>query len=69
MTYFIIYPQGDRSKLSVAELSDAMLYEKSDYAVASRKEFWDKDEAIEYTKQLAKENDLRYVGDSDGYLD
>jgi len=69
MTYFIIFPGGDRSKLSVAELSNDMLYEKSEYAVASRQEFYENDEAVKYAKELAKENNLLYEGDSNGYLD
>lgn len=69
MSYFIIYPSGDRSKLSIVELDDCMRYELSDYAVASRKEFYENEEAVEYAKQLAKENDLQYEGDNDGYLD
>jgi hypothetical protein len=69
MAFFIIYPSGDKSKLGVIELSEHMKYELSDYAVASRKEFSENEEAIEYAKQLAKENNLQYEGDNDGYLD
>ena len=71
MSYFIVYPGGDRNKLSIINLSDAMRYELSDYAVASRKEWWDSEqkEAIEYAKNLAKEHNKEYIGDDDGYLD
>lgn len=71
MSYFIVYPGGDRSKLAIINLSDYMKYELSDYAVASRHE-WDDDneqEAITYAKHLAKENNKEYIGDEDGYLD
>jgi len=69
-TYFIIYPQGDRSRISVVGLTPHMLYEITDYALASRKEFWnDHDGAIDYAKELAKENGKIYEGDGDGYLD
>jgi len=69
MSFFIIYPRGDKNKLSVIELDSCMRYELSDYAVASRKDFYDNDEAVIYAKQLAKENNLQYEGDQDGYLD
>lgn len=68
-TYFIIYPSGDRTKLSVTSLNQYMLYEKSDYAVASRLEFDNSDEAVAYAKELAKEHALQYIGDEDNYLD
>lgn len=38
-THFIIFPCGDRTKLSVVTLNDAIKYEISDYARASREEF------------------------------
>lgn len=71
MSYFIVYPGGDRSKLAIINLSDYMRYELSDYAVASRHE-WSDDEvedAVSYAKKLAKENNKEYIGDDDGYLD
>ena len=69
MSFFIIYPRGDKNKLSVIELDSCMKYELSDYAVASRREFCDNGEAVVYAKQLAKENNLQYEGDQDDYLD
>lgn len=69
-TFFIVFPSGDRSKLSVLELSDSMYYERHDYAMASRKEFRDEDEAREYARELANQHDKEYVGgDEDDYLD
>lgn len=68
--YYIVYPSGDRSKLTVVELLEACKYELSDYAVASRKEFTDKDEAVEYARKLATENDLIYYStEGNDYLD
>lgn len=69
-TYHIVYPGGERDKLTVIELSIGIKYELSDYDVASRKEFFDEDEAILYAKKLAYKNDKIYVGDDeDGLLD
>jgi hypothetical protein len=72
MSYFIIYPGGDRSKIGIVNLSDAMRYELSDYAVASRREFSDDEgsDAREYAKHLAFENGKTYIPDEeDDYLD
>lgn len=68
-THFIIFPGGDRTKLSVVSLNDAMRYEINDYARASREEFHEIEEAVEYAKLLATEHGLSYIGDDDGYLD
>lgn len=68
MTYHIIFPRGDRQKISVIELSDSMRYELSDYAVASRKEFYDIQACKEYAKELAKINNIQFI-DDEGYLD
>lgn len=58
--YYIIYPRGDRSKISVVEIVDALDYELSDYAVASRQSFTDPNEAVPYAKELAKTHGLKY---------
>ena len=70
-SYHIIFPGGDRTKLKVLELSDAMLYELGDYTVASRNTFFIFDEASAYGKELAAKNGLEYVPhkDEDSYLD
>lgn len=68
--FHIIFPSGDRSKLSVVEIADTMSYELNDYAVASRKSFREEDEAREYARELANQHDKEYVGgDEDDYLD
>jgi hypothetical protein len=71
--YFICYPRGDKSKITVAYESIACDYEIRDYALASRQRWYESKPAIEYCKQLAKEFNLTYVpfDDEDGnsYLD
>ena len=69
MSYFIVFPGGNRDKISVVEIPPALNYEISDYAVASRKEFNEIEEAVEYAKELATSNNKEYIGDDDGYLD
>lgn len=69
--YFIIFPYGDRTKLCVLETTEAMKYEINEWALASRKEFTDKDIAVAYAKELARKHNIEYVidVDDDGYLD
>jgi hypothetical protein len=69
MSYFIVFPSGDRNKISVVEIPPALNYEINDYAVASRKEFFEVEEAVEYAKELAVSNNKEYIGDDDVYLD
>jgi hypothetical protein len=65
-TYIIVYPRGDRTKLSLAEICFGMEYEKSDYSIASRKEFYeDLPGAVEYIRELARKHDLSLELDSD----
>jgi hypothetical protein len=71
--HLVIYPGGDRSKLSVAELPSGIYYEKDDYALASRNDFYnDRPGAVAHAKALAAEHGLNYVGsreDGHDFLD
>jgi hypothetical protein len=67
--YYIIYPAGDKTKLTVLFLSYTMNYEIGDYSLASRKEFNDKKEAIAHAKYLAVKHGLKYESDEPQYLD
>lgn len=49
--YYIIFPKGDRTRLTVKEISDEDL---CDYALASLQDFIEESDAIEYAKQFAK---------------
>lgn len=64
----IVYPRGDKSKLSIALVFD---YEEDDYALASRNSYDSEDEAYEYMKELAENHGLKFDRkDSDHeYLD
>ena len=62
-TFFIIcYPGGDESKISVAEISRGMEYEKSDYRLASRHDYDTREEAVDNARKLAKMYGLTYIG-------
>jgi len=70
--WLIIYPRGDKTKLSIVEIVPALDYEIADYSVASRQAIYDLDEARTYAKSLAKANGLTYEGDNSDepdYLD
>jgi hypothetical protein len=67
--YYIIYPAGDKTKLSVVYIQHELNYEIKDYARASHKEFKYEDEAKDYAKELAIKHNLAYISDDDEYLD
>lgn len=58
--YYIIYPRGDETQLDILDFTGRNSYELDDWKRASRKVFYDLDEAIEYAKVLAKENGLKF---------
>lgn len=66
-TFYLVFPGGDRTRISVVELANSRDYELNDYAVASRKNFCDEAEAREYGRELAELHGL--VFNNDGYLD
>lgn len=68
-TWRIIYPGGDRTRLSMALVFD---YEENDWDLASQRrfQFEEESECREYMIELAHKNDLRYDGDNNSaYLD
>ena len=50
-SYRVIYPQGNRSKLTVAKVFD---YEVSDWDIASRHEYVDEEDAWKQASFLAR---------------
>ncbi len=72
--FFICYPGGDKSKITVGYESYSCSYEIEDYSLASRERWCESSEAIVYCKELAKKHGLEYVpcsfdGDKNEYLD
>lgn len=67
-SYRVIFPKGDLSKLSIAEIWD---YQKDEWKIASRKIFQVRSEAVAYARDLAKTNQLEFEGNEpeDFYLD
>ncbi len=71
-TWIIIYPRGNKNRVSTAEICEGLEYEKSDYAIASRREFYDdRQGAWDYARDLAQTHGLTYEPDHDepAYLD
>jgi len=56
--WIIVYPCGDRTKLSVAGMCDGTSYEESDYDIASSKRFRDKALAEDHCTVLAERHGL-----------
>lgn len=60
LNYMVVYPKGDRTRLSVAQVLD---YEQSDWALASMQKFgYDKQACREYMIELAEKHNLDYDG-------
>ncbi len=66
--WIICFPKGNRNKLALAEISEGMEYEISDYALASRHTYPDEETAFATAKELAQENGLKFHH-SEAFLD
>ncbi len=51
--WIICFPRGDQRKLAIAEICNNLEYEKNDYALASRHEYFSKDDAVYQARELA----------------
>ena len=58
--YFIAHPQGDKSRVTVIDLSYSVSYERSDWDAANSINFTNPDEAIKYAKAIADKYNLKY---------
>ena len=66
-SYRVVYPKGDRSKLTVSQVFD---YEVSDWAVASRHEYQEEEDAWEQASFLARHSNKEIIGRTEpDYLD
>lgn len=59
-TYHIIYPKGDKSRLTVLELQNSTIHELSDYSLAYKDSFSTSAEAISVARKLAEKYNLKY---------
>lgn len=59
--YFIAYPSGDTSKVTVIDLSYAVSYEREDWATVNDKDFTEHTDAIDYCRALAEKYNLEYI--------
>ena len=58
-TWIIIHPRGDRTQVGIAEITPALDYERRDYCLAARKDFYDDEPGAEaYARALAKQYGL-----------
>ena len=63
-SYRIVFPRGDRKKLTVAWV---LSYEEDEYCFASRECFSDEDEAEKRMIELAEHHGLEHDGSKDPY--
>lgn len=59
-TYHIVYPRGDKSRLTVIDMQNSVSYELSDYSLAYKDEFLTSKEAISVARKLAEKYNLKY---------
>ena len=58
-SYRVVYPKGDRSKLTVAQVFD---YETSDWSIASRHEYQEEEDAWKQASFLARHFNKEIIG-------
>ena len=68
-TFYIIFPQGDMSKICVIGILNE--YQLDEYKRASRKSFRNRNLAVDYAKELALKHSITFEGrePEDDYLD
>lgn len=62
LTYYIIYPSGNKTLLAVLDLGDYEGYELDDWSLASRQSFQDLDKAMSYGEKLALQHGKEFTG-------
>lgn len=70
--YYIIYPGGDRGKLTVVSVTSYEVWKVEDYDLASRKFFTDLVDANKYGSKLAAQHGKQFTPlkeDRHDYLD
>lgn len=59
--YFLCYPRGDRTKITVVDLANCVAYERDEWLNVNDLTFQSQTEAIEYAKDLANKHGLEYM--------
>jgi len=70
--WYIIYPGGKKSEISLKEINKDSEYDVSAYSLASRRNFTSKTNAEDYARKLATNNHKFFIGsnfDGNYYLD
>jgi hypothetical protein len=58
--YFLCYPKGDKSKITVIDEQTDLHYEKYDFSLVNDLEWNNSEDAIDYAKKLAEKYHLTY---------
>ena len=59
--YFVVFPRGDRSKVTVVDLSDAVGYQRSDWAAVDDTNYVNSVVAIKAARKVAKVLGAEYI--------
>jgi len=60
LIYFLCYPKGDRSKITVIDLHPLVSYERDDWINVNDSTFSTAEEAIKEGRKIAKKYNLTY---------
>lgn len=58
--YFVVFCADDSDTLTVIDLDKCVDYERSDWNCIDKTNFTERDDAITYARDIAKENNLKY---------
>ncbi len=59
--YFLCFPVGDTTKITVIDLMNCVSYERDEFACVNDIDFYDKDEAITYARKLCDKYNKTYI--------
>ena len=60
MIYFLVYPRGDRTRITVIDLSQYVSYERGDWDNVNSDTFYSPEEAIVAGRDIAQRHNLSY---------
>lgn len=61
VSYFLAFPQGDMSKITVIDIMDIMSYERSEFANVNENTYYKLKDAIEAGRDIARRHNLTYI--------
>ena len=59
--YFLCFPQGDRTKITVIDLQNCVDYERDEWSNVNKNTYFDHAEAIRAARDIAERYNLEYI--------